>query len=306
MKRTKPANKPTAILCADLHFRDDVPQCRTDDYWAAQDGKVDFILELQNRYHIPVLVAGDFFNRAKSSPYLEAWLISKLCGNWIVVPGQHDMPNHREDLLPKSSLNVLWNSESIRLLRGDHSLHMGNQLNIHAYPYGRSPKPQETATSPPNRQICVAHHLVAADFSEHESEKAREFLKRMKGYDLVLTGDNHRQFAVEVDGRWLVNPGSMMRMKTDQIDHEPAVYLWYADMNGIERIPLPIEQGVISREHIEKQEQRNGRIDTYVNRLGEGYDVSLCFTDNLKKFFSTNKVRRAIRNRIWEAVERQT
>ncbi len=306
MKRTAPIAKPDLILTADLHFRDDTPQCRTDDYWAAQERKLDSIINHQTQENPKVIVAGDFFNRAKSSPYLEAWLIDKLWAaadmwsKWIIVPGQHDMPNHRQDLLPKSSLAVLDSAEVIDMCISD--LHE-DIYSIHSFPFGKAPKPLKNDLSPSKRHICVAHHLVAADFPGHESEKAREFLRRMKGYDLVLTGDNHRQFAVEVDGRWLVNPGSMMRMKSDQMDHEPAVYLWYAETNRVERVPLPIEQGVISRAHIEKQEQRDERIDTYVNRLGEEYDLSLEYEENLKKRFAHQRVRRAVRDRVWEAVE---
>ena len=37
---------------------------------------------------------------------------------------------------------------------------------------------------------------------------ALDMLKRLNGYDLIITGDNHKQFTVEYNGRWLINPGS--------------------------------------------------------------------------------------------------
>ena len=52
---------PSAILTADIHLRDDIPICRTDDYWRSMWQKVKFISKLQKQYQVPVLDAGDLF-----------------------------------------------------------------------------------------------------------------------------------------------------------------------------------------------------------------------------------------------------
>ena len=69
-KRGVKEKTPDAILTADWHLRDDVPVCRTDDYWAAQWTKIEFIVDLANEYDCPIYNAGDIFHKWKASPYL--------------------------------------------------------------------------------------------------------------------------------------------------------------------------------------------------------------------------------------------
>ena len=58
MKRTRGnIEKPALIFSADWHIRSAIPICRTDDFVAAMWRKVDFIINLSNKYNkIPVLI----------------------------------------------------------------------------------------------------------------------------------------------------------------------------------------------------------------------------------------------------------
>lgn len=95
----------------------------------------------------------------------------------------------------------------------------------------------------------------------------------------------------------------MMRMSADQEEHTPAVFLWYANSNHISRVPLPIKEDVISREHIDKKKEHDERIAVYVERLGESdYDVSLSYTHNIKKELKAQKITKEVTQKIWEAV----
>ena len=62
-RQSRQQPKADAILAADLHIRPDTPVCRTDDYWAAQERKIDFILDLMREHDCPLLVAGEFTGR---------------------------------------------------------------------------------------------------------------------------------------------------------------------------------------------------------------------------------------------------
>ena len=92
-------------------------------------------------------------------------------------------------------------------------------------------------------------------------------------------------------------------MSANQIDHKPSVYLWYAEDNSIERVYLPIADDVISREHIDVANERNERIESFVNRLKETEELGLSFESNMKEFFKTNKTRRKVMEKVWEAME---
>ena len=62
-----------AIITADIHLRETSPQCRTDDYWKAQEDKIEFLKELQHKHHdCPILDGGDLFDQWKPSPMFSA------------------------------------------------------------------------------------------------------------------------------------------------------------------------------------------------------------------------------------------
>ena len=120
---------------------------------------------------------------------------------------------------------------------------------------------------------------------------------------MILTGDNHQTFVVEHDGRLLVNPGSIMRMTAAQIDHEPCVFLWDARENRVEKVLLPFDKDVIDRNHIDRQQERDSRVDAYVEHLQKGYEIGLSFEDNLEKFFSANRTRKRVKEKVYEVME---
>ena len=126
-------------------------------------------------------------------------------------------------------------------------------------------------------------------------------VKKFPQYDLILTGDNHKPFVVEHEGRILVNPGSMMRTTADQIDHKPRVYLW--DGERVEPVYLPIAKDVISREHIDIGKDRDHRIGAYVDRLNTRYEIGLDFKKNMVDHFKANRTRKEIKERVWGAME---
>jgi DNA repair exonuclease SbcCD nuclease subunit len=131
---------------------------------------------------------------------------------------------------------------------------------------------------------------------------AQEILSKWY-FTTLVTGHNHKSFVVEQDGRLLVNPGSLTRQKADQIDHKPCVYLWYSKTNTVEPVYLPIEEDVISREHIAGKEERDERIAAFVSRLSEDYEVSLSFMDNLERFAQENEITEPIMQLVRSALE---
>ena len=130
-------------------------------------------------------------------------------------------------------------------------------------------------------------------------------LKKYPEYDLILTGDNHKPFTEEYEGRLLVNPGSITRQSADQIDHTPRVYLYYASTNTVRPVFLPVQEGkeVISRDHIDRKEERTERISTFISRLGGEWEAGLSFEENLKRFFESNKVLDSVKQIVWDAVD---
>ena len=159
-----------------------------------------------------------------------------------------------------------------------------------------------------DKEIALCHMMVIKDqkhklWPDQQAQSAKRLLKKFPCYDLIVSGDNHQSFVVEYEGRILVNPGSLMRMSANQIDHQPSVYLWYAEENKIERVYLPIEKDVINTFHLEEVKDRNTRIESFINRLKDTEEMGLSFEKNMEEFFKTNRQRKRVVEKVWEATE---
>ena len=137
---------------------------------------------------------------------------------------------------------------------------------------------------------------------EKQGESALKLLKKLPMFDLIVTGHNHQSFTVEYEERLLVNPGSLLRMSADQIDHRPRVYLWYARTNTIAEMFPDIEKEVVSREHIIRSQERDERIETFVAQLKKDVEIGFSFEKNLETFLRKNKVSQKIQNIIQEVI----
>jgi DNA repair exonuclease SbcCD nuclease subunit len=285
-------NNPSAILCSDWHLREDIPVCRTDDYWSAQWRKVDFISDLQKKYICPVLHAGDLFDHWKPSPNLLRETIKHLPKQFYTIYGQHDLPQHSLNLVDKCGINVLEADKTLKILKGVH--------------WGQVPTEETIQDLEPKFKILVWHKMNyqgKLPYPGCVDPSSASLLRKHPQFDLILTGDNHKTFTEEFEGRRLVNPGALMRMEADEINHKPCVFLWDNITNKIEQIFIPIEQDVISREHIEKIEQRDARIDAYISKFDMEWESKFTFKENLENFKKTNTVRDSVMELVYKATD---
>lgn len=305
--------KADAILGADLHLDDSTPLCRTDNYWEAQKTKLIEIKKLQLKHACPFLIAGDIFNRAKSSPLLEAMAIRE-CPTMIGVPGQHDLPDHNLEKYINSSLEVLtaagiftplidikdreYSSKITFLVRSNGTINL-KSAEVEGFAFGTKFEPSKDKKEG-SLKIALMHAMVHKDKAIHKklenTSMAGLSLLKKSNYDLIVTGDNHKPFTVEYEGRLLVNCGSMLRKSADQIDYKPAVWLWYADTNTVEPHYLPIVKDAVSRTHIEDKEFKDNRMNAFVENLNTSYELSLSFRENMEAHFIENKTRKGIIN----------
>ena len=299
MKRTKDTKpKPDAIITADWHLREDIPVARTDDFWKAQWDKVTQISRLQVRFNCPVIHAGDLFNHWKPSPYLLSKTIEMLpWDQFYTIYGNHDLPQHNILLAEKCGVNVLKMAGRLGVLNGVH--------------WGETPLDDRferilIADKIGGREILVWHTMTyqgKKPWPGMTDPLAAGLLRKYPEYDLIVTGHNHKTFVEEHEGRLLVNPGSLTRQASDQVDHKPSVFLYFAETNTVERYYLKCYQGVISREHIEQTEKRDKRIDAFISKLDTDWEAEMSFEDNLERFAQVNKLRPEIMNVIQKAIE---
>lgn len=283
MQRTKnkPFKKADAILTADWHLREDTPVCRTDDFMEAMKTKLHHIQLLQRKHDCPVIHAGDLFDFWKASPSLLTFAIENLPNRFYTIYGNHDLPQHNYEMRHKSGVHTLERAGALTVL---NHVHWGME-------------PQENIQYVTGLNILVWHCMTwqgVLPYPGCTDLRAAAILRQYPKYDLILTGHNHKAFVEEHKGRLLVNPGSIFRSTASQEDFKPRVYLYYAATNTVEPYYLPIEEGVISRQHIEQKEQRDSRIEAFINTLDTDWEVEMSFEQNVEIFCKRNKVEKPV------------
>lgn len=283
--------KVTAILTGDWHLRDSVPSCRTDDFEAEMWRKVIYIKTLQEHYDCPVLHSGDLFDNWKPSPYLLSLALQYIPEQFWTIYGNHDLPQHNLELANKCGIYVMMMAGALSVCSGQH--------------WGQ-PLPEEPLILN-GRKILISHTMTYQGKTPYPGctdTPAAGLLRKYKEYDLILTGHNHQQFVETHEGRLLVNPGCITRQESDEADFRPAVWLWYAESNTVEKHYLPIKKGVVQKpENVERVEERNARIDAFISKLNSDWDESIDFEQNLERAITANKVSKEIQGIIYTAIE---
>jgi hypothetical protein len=130
-----------------------------------------------------------------------------------------------------------------------------------------------------------------------------DLLHKYPSYNAILSGDNHQSFIFRDDNRILVNAGSFMRTTTEQINHKPKIYLYYSKQNTISPVYLPIENNVINTEHILENNDREKRIQSYINYIDnlknkKKYSVVLSFKRNIENYLNKSKHEKAVKKLV--------
>lgn len=286
--------KPSAILLSDVHLREehDTPICRTDNFWEAQWKVLDQVRDLQERYDCIVLCAGDLYHYWKPSPHLLSTTKLHLPNQFNTVYGQHDLPQHSLALKHKSGIYDLEVSGFLRVLK---HVSWGQKTRMSLF------------FPVLERKVCVWHKFVwdgkKLPWPGCEDMTSLEILKKYSQFDLIVTGDHHKPFVTEYNGRLLVNPGCLTRQHADYADHKPRVYLWYQDTNDVKEVYLDVPSGVVSREHIDVKEEKNKRVDAFLERISSEWEVSTSFEENIVRAIRKNKIKKSISNIIYKAIE---
>lgn len=273
---------PIAIMTADIHARNTVPACRVDDFVAAQRRKLEWI-----RTNMPEgvawLDAGDLFHSWRSAPETEVMLMDALrdIPFWS-IPGNHEIPYHNLNRLGNSSWRVLEAAGRVRRAVPDEEKAVPAGL----YSWG------EWFHSSTGISVAICHGMVWPEKPNYpgiEGIGARELLQAMSEYDIILTGHNHQTFVVEDGKRKLVNPGSLMRSAIDQREHRPCFFVLYDDCS-VDPVFIPIEADVFADDVYARQEDRDDRMQAFLERVQNTEGFSLSYTENVKAYCQQNEV----------------
>ena len=293
MKRTD--FKPDLIISGDWHLMEEerTPPCRLDSIWEAQWDKVKQIKALQIKYEIPVFLSGDLFDHWKTSPKLLNKTIEEMPEFVYTVIGNHDMPEHNPDLIYKSGIETLFLTDSL-----SHFEKITAFDDEYTGDWGQ--KNPISSINWQKRKIIISHEMAYQGEPPYPGAEGDcpSIFRKYKGVDLIITGHNHKTFTARIGNQLLINPGSLTRHDADQVNHQPCVFLWNAEKNDYKIHYLKVKEGIISREHIEIQNQKKQNINHFLSKLKQSWEIGLSFEDNILRAFEENGIPKAIQEII--------
>jgi len=264
--------KPIALFCADLHLSTRKPEWRgEEDYGAVCRDKLVQIMRLGVEHDIPVLIAGDVFDKARDHNALDIFLNApKPDAGVYAVKGQHDMVSHNE--VEKSAFDNACSADHLSHLTSWIFCGCGIILRpsvcVHGCGWGQKiPEPKQNTFN-----ILVIHrqywHGTPITPGQKDGNAEIALRTELKGFDLIFSGDNHIPFVVSDGERRLFNCGAICRRNIDQATTEPRVYILHDD--------LTVDVKFLDTQAVwltEQQEERKRHIEAgaeFVDKLAGG------------------------------------
>lgn len=294
-----------AIITADWHIRKTKPRCRLDEDWnKTQENALNQIAELTHKYKCDVFVIGDIFNSNSDTSFENISLIQDFALNKLyytsgvfILCGNHDLLYHSSENINKSAIGLLLRSENIRLIS------TLNDIENNPNKYWGSNFDEETK----NREIIFKHILCFPDRKSLppnvDALCAEELLDKYDNAKWIFTGDYHKNFHYEKNGRHIVNSGCLLRQATDLKDYQCGVYYVDTDEEIVEFIPIKDDYELVDDSYITRQGEREERIEAFVKKIGETESISLDFIDNVEKELMKNSYTEAFKELVMEFIE---
>ena len=286
---------------ADNHITDEKPARRLDEnYLETCMGKFNFFLERCKAFGALPLAAGDVFDSSKVGHDVVSRVIDSLieCKSprIVCVRGQHEMRYHSNVDMRNTPMQVLKSSGVAQVITYTMVREIGYNVHIFGSSFGEpvvelNPKDKK----PKDKWILLIHRAMSNSRENFETDQARIFQRQYPHFDLIISGDNHKQFTLQDKGtgNWLINPGSMMRKTTAQFEHEPAVYFWDSGSpTRMVREPIPVApiETVFNVDKIIESKQSNSEMVEFIRNVREARDIQgLDYVENLRDRMKQDK-----------------
>ena len=276
MDRPMTAALRSFILSADLHVIGARPVARKDEDWVNTQRKaLRFLCGQSASRRVPLVLVGDIFDKPKVATECVVMVIQEFQrlreqGQEVyLIAGNHDMPSHRAENIPESSVGILLEIfPSIPQIDGiQDAQHFGQDKDTGA-------------------QVVFTHQLVFKDEKSRppmaKGKTAADLLAEHPAAKWIFTGDHHQSWEHVEAGRHVVNPGNMIAHNSSMIETDAVCAFVDLDSEAVEWIQSPDDPDMLSREHLEAVEQRESRVAAFLERVGDAEGVCLTFADRLE------------------------
>ena len=218
-------------------------------------------------------------------------------GELYVLCGNHDLPYHSSENIEKSAIGVLLGSNNIHLI----TKYM-DELEEFSFSASNFDQRDNKAA-----EVVFKHILVFPDVKSLppnvDAITAKELLSEFPKAKWIFTGDYHHNFHYEKNGRHVVNPGCLLCQASDMKDYQCGVYFVDTDQEIVEFIPIIDSEEFVDDSYIIKQEERENRIESFVDKLKDTKNISLDFINNVENAMIENKIQGELRTTIEELLE---
>jgi len=302
-------------IMGDVHATRVVPENRIDDYWETFIDKFTWCLEKFKQESVDIVIQpGDFFDSSKASDFVKQYLIYILKNftksfKILTVFGQHDLRYHSSDTY-NTPLKVLERADVVSIIDNKHPLKFDDGDRT-VYISGASwfediPEPIKH-DSENILNILVMHKMVirmGEKIWEGQSNYIEaERLLEVWDYDIVVSGDNHRNLICNKKKKWLINAGSLMRSRINQLEHKPKIHMIDTEnLNKVFTFDVPIKpaQEVFDIERVTFEKERNEDLEAFIDGLqNKGYKTEgLDFAQNILTYIKENNVDKEVAETI--------
>lgn len=242
-----------AVLASDIHACTHAPTFRSKepDWFEAMGRQFD---ELESLLvgDVPLIVAGDVFDKWDPPPELINFMIDRFPQCWA-VPGQHDLPNHRYDDIKRSAYWTLVEAGKIRNIDPQATVRISENVFCHGFPWKYTIKPFDRIAKGSFLHVAVIHSYIwvpGCGYPGASTQKlADSYVADLEGYDISVFGDNHKGFFLPQQK--ILNCGTFFVRKSDEKGYRPRVGLLYEDGS----VELRYLESVRHDVYLEKEEE---------------------------------------------------
>ena len=295
-----------AIITADWHIRATRPRCRIDEDWIETEKKaLSQIAKISRVKKAPVIVVGDLFHSNSDTSFECIQMVQELAdelGELYVLAGNHDLPYHSSENLYKSAIGILLKSNKVFPIK--EYFEKLDDFDFTRIDYSASNFDEDDYIG---AKYVFKHILCFPDVKSLppnvDAITAKELLSEFPKAKWIFTGDYHHNFHYQKNGRHVVNPGCLIRQASDMKDYQCGVYYVDTDDEVVEFIPIIDSEEFVDDSYIIKQEERETRIENFVDKLKDTKSISLDFVNNVENAMLENKIQGELKNKIEQLLE---
>lgn len=225
------------LTTADWHFRATVPSCidATEGEWMNAQREALAQVEkiaIENKVEA-IYIGGDLFHTENSTSFECIYMLQdfakRMAAHGIkvyVLAGNHDLPKHSSENIPKSAIGVLFNSKYILDMCSDDSKIKGSNFDKDDYDNAK----------------FIFKHVLTIPYEEKaefiDCETPETLLEKYPEAKMIFTGDYHKNFVFHKNGRYVINSGCLLKQAIDFEDYQNGVYVVDIDTCDIQWCPI--------------------------------------------------------------------